>query len=64
MLKDRLVEALVTDSDYTMREEKRIIKAYENYSPEVKETINLLFIDLCGYSLRTLLKETSDDSTN
>jgi hypothetical protein len=61
MLKDKIVEAMESDGDYTNKEESRIKKLYETASPDAKEIIDNIFINLTGYSLRTFINPRSDD---
>lgn len=48
---------LTTDDSFTLRNQKNIVKMYSNLSPKEKHTIDSLFIELCGYSMETIIKE-------
>ena len=58
-IQDKVLKLIQTDDSYTELDNENIIYLYENCSIERKSAIDELFIYLCGYSLKTIIKETS-----
>lgn len=51
-----------TDTDYKTRYDNRIIKTYTNATDLQKELIDDIFIDLTGYSLKTIIKQSKEQN--
>jgi hypothetical protein len=54
-LRSRVLKALQSDDSFDSKFNSRVVKTYTEASDEVKETVDDIFIDLCGYSLATLI---------
>lgn len=55
-LVDKIEEAMQTDGDRKNSESQNIKKLYKEADTATKDTIDKIFISLCGWSLKTLIK--------
>lgn len=53
---DKIEEAMATDGDRKNSESVRMKRLYKEANAQTKETIDQIFICLCGWSLGTLIK--------
>jgi len=60
-LNQAILEAIETDQEFNDLNAKNIKNLYKDSATEVKDTIDAIFINLCGYSLETLLNEGGSD---
>lgn len=60
-IRDLIFEAIKTDDSYSNVNSKNILKIYENSTPNEKEKINNIFINLCGFSFESLLAKSKLD---
>ena len=59
-IKELLIEAINTENRLTnVRDNISIIKKYKSLDYDPKDTVNSIFIDICGYSLETLIIKSS-----
>ncbi len=57
-LQELIADAIDTDCDYnTTFSCKKIIQQYEQASDDTKATIDNIFITLCGWSLKTHIRD-------
>ena len=52
---DKIIWALLTDDNSTIKNSNKLLSKYEKMTKEQKELVNDLFITICGYSLNTLI---------
>jgi hypothetical protein len=56
-LQDIIQDLIKTDDSYNINCDRNIIGVYNNSNDDVKTTIDVIFISLCGYSLRTIIED-------
>jgi hypothetical protein len=60
-LRTKVIDAMLTDDGYTQKEYSRLLSIYSNANDISKGLIDEIFINLTGFSLKTLLKIDEDD---
>lgn len=56
-LKQIILDEMLSDDGYTMRDDANIIKDFRNLDAIGKIQVNSIFISLTGYSLETLISK-------
>jgi hypothetical protein len=58
-IREVILSSMNSDDSYTNLNSKNIISIYFNLNESEKEKIDSIFVNLCGYSLGTLLQNDS-----
>lgn len=56
---EEFTEEFLSDEANTDKESDYIIRLYQDASQETRNTVNLIFTGLCGYTLESLISKTS-----
>jgi len=57
VINENLIDYLESDDSFTMQEQENIVKKYERATNDQKKVVDGVFINLCGFSLGTLIEE-------
>jgi hypothetical protein len=62
-IQDLVFDAIQSDDSFTLSDETRLRAKYNGVSDSEREVVDYIFVQLCGYSLKTLLKKRYKDET-
>jgi hypothetical protein len=60
-LQQVIISAIESDTDFTSRQQARLIKKYESLEQNEKDIVDDIFISLTGYGLETLIADISEE---